>query len=249
MAYLNVLCPACAGMIQLHEAMKTAYCPLCGDCISLEDAKNERIDAAVLESYPADVLYTLAQEADNNATLMHAAAKKGSPKANLFIGTGLVVDGEYRKALPYLKVAANAKVPEGMALYGATMLDLDNDPDEYEEILTLLEGALKLGCEESVADICNSRLEKLRPVIANNRRVKQMDAEYRRALNRNDYEALKQLAKQGHAGARELVDSVEESLICCYYQNGLCTKQTTSYYVAHCDDPRKVWCSDYRKRG
>ncbi len=249
MGYLNVLCPACAGQIRLHEAMKTAYCPLCGDCISLEDAKNERIDAAVLENHPAEVLYNLAREADNNSTLMHAAAKKGSPQANLFVGTALVVDGEYSDALPFLKVAADAKVPEGMALYGATLLDHHNDPDEYEEILKLLEGALKLGCEDSVENICHDHLKKLRPVVENNRRVRQMDADYRRALRNKDYEALERLAKQGHAEARELVDSVQESLICCYYQNGLCTKQSTSYYLAHCDDPRKAWCPDYRQRG
>lgn len=249
MAFVDVLCPACAGKIRLHSGMKTAYCTLCGDCISLDDAINGKISEEALATYTADQLYEMARETDNNPELLQVAAEKGSSDANLFIGVGLVSEGETGKALPYLKVASDAKSPNGMAMYAAALLDAHNDPDEYETILSLMEGALKLGCDDHVTKICESNLDKLRPIVENNRRVRAMDAAYKRALREKDYEALERLAKQGHAGAAEIVRDVEASLVCMYYQNGICTKQSTSYYLAHCDDPRKVWCSDYRKSG
>ncbi len=249
MAFVDVLCPACAGKIRLHSDIKTAYCTLCGDCISLDDAINGKLNDEAMNTYTADQLYAMARETDNNPELLHAAAQKGSADANLFIGVGLVTDGEYEEALSYLKVASDAKSPNGMAMYAATLLDSHNDPAEYDTILFLMEEALKLGCDENVADICQKRLEELRPIVKNNRRVRRMEAEYQRALKENDYETIERLAKEGHADAADIVNNVQASLVCCYYQNGLCTKQSTSYYIAHCDNPRKVWCPDYRKSG
>ncbi len=247
MAFVDVLCPACAGKIRLHSGIKTAYCTLCGDCISLDDALNGKINDEAMNTYTADQLYAMARDTDNNPQLLHAAAKKGSTDANLFIGVGLVSDGEYEDALSYLKIASDAKSPEGMAMYAATLLDTHNDPDEYETILSLMEKALEIGCDDHVAKICKDRLEKLRPVVANNRRVRRMDAEYRRAEKNGDYKTIERLAKEGHAEAIDMVNHVQARLVCRYYQNGICTKQSTSYYLAHCDDPRKVWCSDYRQ--
>ncbi len=249
MAFIDVLCPACAGKIRLHSGIKTAYCTLCGDCISLDDAMNGKINDKAINTYTADQLYAMAIDTDNNPQLLRAAAKKGSADANLFIGVGLVSDGDYEEALSYLKVASDAKSPHGMAMYAATLLDAHNDPAEYDTILCLMEEALKLGCDDDIAKICKDRLEELRPIVKNNRRVRRMETEYQRALKDNDYKTIERLAKEGHAEAADLVDRVQASLVCRYYQNGLCTKQSTSYYLAHCDDPRKVWCSDYRKSG
>ncbi len=249
MAFVDVLCPACAGKLRLHSGIKTAYCTLCGDCISLDDAMNGKINDEAINTYTADQLYAMAMDTDNNLRLLRAAAKKGSADANLFIGVGLVSDGDYEEALSYLKVASDAKSPHGMAMYAATLLDAHNDPAEYDTILFLMEEALKLGCDDDIAKICKDRLEELRPIVKNNRRVRRMETEYQRALKDNDYKTIERLAKEGHAEAADLVDRVQASLVCRYYQNGLCTKQSTSYYLAHCDDPRKVWCSDYRKSG
>lgn len=249
MAFVDVLCPACAGKIRLHSGIKTAYCTLCGDSILLDDAMNGKISDEALNVYTADRLYEMAREMDNHPQLLQAAAKKGSADANLFIGVGLVSNGESEEALSYLKVASDAKSPHGMAMYAAALLDAHNDPDEYDTILYLMEEALKLGCDEDVAKICEDRLEELRPIVKNNRRVRRMEADYQRALREKDYDALERLAKEGHAGAADIVNDVQASLVCRYYQNGICTKQSTSYYLAHCDDPRKVWCSDYQKTG
>lgn len=247
MTFVDVLCPACAGKIRLHSGIKTAYCNLCGDCISLDDALNGKLNEEALNTYTADELYTIARDADNNPHLLHAAAEKGSADANLFIGVGLVSDGDYEEALSYLKVASDAKSPNGMAMYAATLLDAHNDPAEYDTVLFLMEQALKLGCDDNVAKICNNRLEDLRPIVRNNRRVRRMEEEFQRALKNSDFDTIERLAKEGHAESAEMVARVEASLVCRYYQNGLCTKQSTSYYLAHCDDPRKAWCPDYRR--
>ncbi len=249
MAFVDVLCPACAGKIRLHSGVKTAYCTLCGDCISLDDAINGKISEEAINTYTAEQLYAMAMDADSNPQLLHAAAKKGSADANLFIGVGLVSEGEYEESLSYLKVASDAKSPNGMAMYASALLTAHNDPAEYDTIIFLMDEALKLGCDEDVAKGCKERLEELRPIARNNRRVRRMEAEYRTALNNNDYKTIERLAKEGHADAADLVNRVEASLVCRFYQNGLCTKQSTSYYLAHCDDPRKTWCSDYQKSG
>ncbi len=247
MAFVDVLCPACAGKIRLHSGVETAYCTLCGDCISLEDARNGKINEDAIDTYTADELYAMAQDADNNPQLLYAAAEKGSIDANLFIGVGLVTEGEYERALSYLKVASDAESPNGMAMYAATLLDAHNNPDDYDRIVFLMDKALKLGCDDTVAGICKSHLEEVRPIAQRNRRVRRMEEEYRAALQANDFKTIERLAKEGHAESIDLVQSVERRLICRYYQNGLCTKQSTSYYLAHCDDPRKAWCPDYRQ--
>ncbi len=247
MAFVDVLCPACAGQLHLCSDIKTAYCTLCGDRISLDDALNGKINEEALNTYTADELYAMARDADHNPQLLHAAAEKGSVDANLYIGVGLVSDGDYEEALSYLKVASDAKSPNGMAMYAATLLDVHNDPDEYERILYLMEEALKLGCDDTVAKICNDRLKDLRSVVSNNRRVRRMEEEFQRALKAYDFETIERLAKQGHAEAADVVRHANEIMKCRYYQNGICTKRSTSYYLAHCDDPRKAWCPDYKQ--
>lgn len=247
MAFVDVLCPACAGKIRLHSGIKTAYCTLCGDCISLDDALSGKVNDEALNTYTADQLYAMARDADDNAHLLLAAAQKGSADANLLIGVGFISDGELEEALSYLKVASDAKVPHGMALYAATLLDAHNNPAEYDTILFLMEKALELGCDKDVTKICEDHLEELRPVVLRNRRARRMEEEFQRALKNRDFDAIERLAKQGHEEAAEMVAHVQARLVCRYYQNGLCTAQSTSYYLAHCDDPRKAWCPDYRQ--
>lgn len=246
MAYVDVICTACAGKISLHENMKFGYCTLCGSRILLADAKAGKIDQSALKQLSGDDLYRLALEAGSEPKLMQLAAEKGSGEANLFIGTYHIGEEEYSTALPYLKKAAEAGIPNGKAGYATILLQVNNDPDEYPKIIKLAEEALKEGCDEGVGEVCKNLLNQLRPMVRARENQRRMDREYRRAREAGDYQAIKRLAEEGHPDAIEMVEYVHRKRVCRYYNNGLCNYKSTASFIWHCNDSRNAACSDYR---
>ena len=246
MAYVDVICTACAGKISLHENMKYGYCTLCGSRISLADAKAVKIDQAALKQLSGDDLYRLAIEADSEPKLMQMAAEKGSGEANLFIGTYHIGEEEYSTALSYMKKAAEAGIPNGKAGYATMLLQVNNDPDEYPKIIQLAKEALDEGCDEGVADVCKNLLDQLRPIVKAREEQQRMDREYRRAKKAGDYEAIERLAAQGHPDAIDTVAYVRRKTVCRYYSNGICTYTSTASFIYNCRDSRHAACPNYR---
>lgn len=144
MAYEIVYCPSCGSATQLHDKMPFGYCRVCGDKISLDDAKNGRFSDELLHRADAEMLFNAARQGGAfNATLMKAAADKKLIKACVEYGKYLVGDGQNVAARPYVKQASDAGDPDGMFLYAAVQVNTGQatTASELEDLLKLVKKA------------------------------------------------------------------------------------------------------------
>lgn len=144
MAYEVVYCPSCGSATQLHNKMPFGFCRVCGDKITLDDAKNGRFSEDLLKNAEAETLYNAARQGGAfNETLMKAAADKKLIKACVEYSQHLISNDQYAAARSYAKCASDAGNPDGMFLYVAVQVNTGhaNTVSDMESLLALVKKA------------------------------------------------------------------------------------------------------------
>lgn len=173
--------------------------------------------------------------------LMILAAEKGDPRASLYVGEQILMliedngltareIAEYREdAKDYLKVAADAGIPDGIFMYAATQVMTEaHDENGWMEILRRIRAIDRTKLSEMCVNTYDMVVEQL---------VEAVDDAAARA------DALKRKQQAEDAALWEEIKNRR----CRYSNDGVCTLKSTASFLYHCTGDGSNICVNYAK--